>query len=75
MRILKNIIFWAIVLGLLALNLWAYARWIWFPNLEMIEFTNLDVIRVLNAIPFVHIATPATFTHFGRFCSFRRVLR
>ena len=67
MKILKHIIFWAIVLGLLALNLWAYAQWIWFPNLETIEFTDIDLIRLLNSLPFVNMTEPLVAT---QYCAF-----
>ena len=66
-RIVRHIIFYIIVLGLLALNFWLYGQLIWFPNVETLEFTNFDVVAWLNRIPLVDIDAPESLT---QYCAF-----
>ena len=66
-RIVRNIIFYVIVAGLLVINLMAYAHWIWIPDLETLEFTNFDIQAWLNLIPGVSIDSPDELV---KYCAF-----
>ncbi len=66
-KYLKLILFLFIVAALLALNLWAYARWIWIPDIDTLEFTNADLYRWLNHIPLVSLSSPSELI---QYCAF-----
>lgn len=64
---IKHILFLIIILGLIALNLWAFAQWIWFPDLETFAFSNLDLVNWLNQIPLVSIGEPKELIQYQAF--------
>ena len=64
---LRTVIFWVIVIALIAIQLWAYMNFIRIPGIETLEFTNIDAITRLNMLPFVSIAIPATAV---QYCAF-----
>lgn len=61
---MKHVIFWLILLALLAINFLLFGHYIWFPGLETVEFTNLDIISWFNQIPFVSLPEPQTITQY-----------
>ncbi|MBQ9243459.1 MAG: VWA domain-containing protein [Proteobacteria bacterium] len=56
----RTVIFWLIVLLLIAIQGAAFLHFIWMPGIETLEFTNVDVITRLNALPFVSMDVPAS---------------
>lgn len=54
----RTVIFWLTVVALIALQIWAFMKFIWIPGIETLEFTNIDVITRLNKLPFVSAEVP-----------------
>ncbi len=57
-KFVRHIIFYLIIASLLVLNFWAYAKWIWIPGLNTLEFTNFDLVAWFNQLPAVSIDSP-----------------
>lgn len=66
-KFVRHIIFYLVIAALLALSFWAYAKWIWIPGLDTIEFTNFDLVAWLNQLPAVSIDSPDEFV---QYCAF-----
>lgn len=64
---MKHVIFWLILLVLLAINLLAFGHYIWMPGIDTVEFTNLDIITWLNQLPLISLAEPQTII---QYCAF-----
>ena len=63
-RTIRNLLFWLIIAVLLCLNFLAFSLGIVQPDLNTIEFTNLDLVRILNQIPFVTRQSPDVIEHY-----------
>ena len=66
-RILPTILFWLVIAGLLAVSIYAYLHWIWFPHVETLEFTNADLARWGSRIPFLHFDAPDVMQQYKAF--------
>lgn len=54
-RVLKSILFLLVITALVSVSWWVFNHYIGWPGPKSFEFTNLDVLNLLNSMPFVSL--------------------